>query len=198
MLTPQISSRRMSEDVPWAADNGRFSNPRKYTDEKFLAWLMKMQPFRDRCLFAVAPDTFGDAEATLRDSVPLLPRIRELGYRTAIVAQPWMTVEHTPWDLIDALFVGGPNEWQHSHQLESLVREAKRRGLWVHMGRVNGIKRMRYAMSIGCDSVDGTFLKFGPDANMPRLQKWLDSLNSHPMLWDDHERKGYRPAKEDV
>ena len=30
------------------------------------------------------------------------------------------------------------------------------RGKWVHMGRVNSTRRIRYAASIGCDSVDGT------------------------------------------
>ena len=27
---------------------------------------------------------------------------------------------------------------------------------------------------IGCDSVDGTYLTFGPDVNLPRLLDWLE------------------------
>jgi hypothetical protein len=37
-----------------------------------------------------------------------------------------------------------------------LVRAWKRAGKWVHLGRVNSERRIRYAASIGCDSVDGT------------------------------------------
>jgi hypothetical protein len=38
------------------------------------------------------------------------------------------------------------------------VRDARRRGKWVHMGRVNGLRRLRIALDFGVDSVDGTFL----------------------------------------
>jgi hypothetical protein len=35
-------------------------------------------------------------------------------------------------------------------------RWRKRAGKWVHMGRVNTDRRIRYAAAIGCDSIDGT------------------------------------------
>jgi hypothetical protein len=46
-----------------------------------------------------------------------------------------------------------------------------RRGLWIHMGRVNTKRRLSYAYRIGCDSVDGsqwsrwsdTWIKWGLD-----------------------------------
>lgn len=182
MLTPSIRNR-LVDGQAWAADNGRYSSPSSYTDAAYLAWLATMPA--ESCLFATAPDTFGDAEATLRDSLPVLPLIRELGYRAALVAQPTMTVEQTPWDAFDVLFVGGPDSWQHSEDAVALIREAKRRGLWVHMGRVNGLRRMRYAHALGVDSVDGTFLAFGPDANRPRLDGWLAELAARPHLWGD-------------
>lgn len=58
-------------------------------------------------------------------------------------------------------------------RLARLVAAAKRRGKHVHMGRVNSRRRWSYAEHIGCDSVDGTFLAFGPDANLPRLTGWI-------------------------
>ncbi len=45
------------------------------------------------------------------------------------------------------------------------------------MGRVNSYRRLAYAQSIGCHSADGTYLKYGPDLNLPRLLRWLDLLN---------------------
>jgi hypothetical protein len=40
------------------------------------------------------------------------------------------------------------------------------------MGRVNSGRRWQYAEALGCDTVDGTFLAFGPDENLPRLRSW--------------------------
>lgn len=68
----------------WAADNGRFAAPAKYTDDGFLAWLD--QHDRRNCLFATAPDVLGDHAATLALSLPLLPRIRALGFLPHIIA----------------------------------------------------------------------------------------------------------------
>ena len=55
-----------------------------------------------------------------------------------------------------------------------LFAEAKRRGLATHMGRVNSGRRFRLARDVGYDSADGTFLAFGPDANLPRLLSWIE------------------------
>jgi hypothetical protein len=65
----------------------------------------------------------------------------------------WMSMA---WPRIDALFIGGSTDWKLGPAARTLVREAKRRGLWVHMGRVNSLKRIAYAAEIGCDSIDGT------------------------------------------
>lgn len=170
MLTPHI--RRVPAGV-WAADNGCFSRPEAYSDAWYLAWLERRAPYRETCLFATAPDVWGDGPATIALSTPVLPAIRELGYRTALVAQPGTTIELVPWDLIDALFVGGPNEWQHSEPLIELVAEARARGKWVHMGRVNTRRRLAYAVSIGCSSSDGTILAFDPERP---IVEWADEI----------------------
>lgn len=161
------------EGIIWCADNGCFG--KGYPgDEKWLAWLAKNAHDAERCLFATAPDVVGDAVATLARSAPFLPKIREMGYPAALVAQDGLEDLDIPWDTFDALFIGGSTDWKLSEAVADLVGEAKRRGKYVHMGRVNSGKRFRYAESIGCDSVDGTFLTFGPDTNLPRLMKWLD------------------------
>jgi hypothetical protein len=40
------------------------------------------------------------------------------------------------------------------------------------MGRVNSLRRLRYADAIGCDSADGTYIAHGPDINLPALLGW--------------------------
>lgn len=166
--TPAQGNRRPA-GVVWAADNGCFG--KGYPgDDAWLAWLAGMDPAN--CLFATAPDVVGDAKATLARSTPFLPRIRALGYPAALVAQDGLEDLTIPWDEFDVLFVGGSTEWKLGRHARAIVREAKRRGKHVHMGRVNSARRYRYAEAIGCDSADGTFLTFGPDANLPRLLAW--------------------------
>lgn len=167
--TPAQGNRR-PEGVMWCADNGCFSD--KFDEAKWWEWLEANASAADTCLFAVAPDVVGDAVATLERSLPWLPRIRALGYPAAFVAQDGLEDLATPWDEFDVLFIGGSTEWKLGHHARNLVREAKRRGKDVHMGRVNSAKRYRYAEAIGCDSADGTFLTYGPDVNLPRLLAW--------------------------
>lgn len=41
--------------------------------------------------------------------------------------------------------------------MADICREGKRRGLWIHGGRVNSRRRIRYMLGLGCvDSIDGT------------------------------------------
>jgi hypothetical protein len=65
--------------------------------------------------------------------------------------------------------IGGSTSWKLGPAAASLAAQARRLGKWVHMGRVNSLKRLRYAASIGCDSADGTYLAFGPERNLSRL-----------------------------
>lgn len=177
MITPRMG-QRPPDGQPWAADNARFGGSYAYTDEKYLAWLATMPA--PSCLFAAAPDVVGDAGATAVLSAPMFARIRALGFPVALVAQDGQESVPVPWDEIDALFIGGTTEWKLSPAAASIAAEAKRRGKWVHMGRVNSLRRMQYAESIGCDSADGTVLKHDPSRP---VHGWGPSVIANPSLW---------------
>ena len=164
----------------FAADNGCFAQGEKYSDEKFLKWLEKLD--RKNCLFATAPDIVGDAISTRQRAYPVLPKIRKLGFKAAFVVQDGETAEKIKWDQLDAIFVGGSTAWKLSQAAADIVAEAKRRGKWVHMGRVNSFKRMRLAAAIGCDSVDGTYLAFEPNNRKEDIKQWITRLNKQPLL----------------
>jgi len=166
-----LQGNRRPDGVTWVADNSCFG-PNYPGDEKWFAWLEKNAYAASHCLFATAPDVVGDAAATMERSRPWLPKIRALGYPVAFVAQDGLEDLEVPWDEFDALFIGGSTEWKLGRHARALVREAKSRGKHVHMGRVNSGSRWRYAEHIGCDSVDGTYLVFGPDENLPKLLAW--------------------------
>lgn len=165
----------------WCADNGCFG--KKFDAGRWWSWLVGLVGEADTCLFATAPDVVGDHYATLERSGPWLPKIRGLGYRAAFVAQDGATVDTTPWDEFDVLFVGGTTEFKLGETARDLVAHAKALGMWVHMGRVNSNRRFRYAEFIGCDSADGTYLIYGPDVNLPRMMRWINDLKDSPSLF---------------
>lgn len=167
----------------WAADNGCFSERRPFKIGRWLAWLEALVALQGTCLFAVLPDAYGDAEGTLmRARGCMLPAL-DLGFKLAYVAQPGFhsTVKHVPWEHIDALFVGGPNEWKHCELAWRLPGWAHERELWAHMGRVNSAKRMAQCRAAGFDSADGTILALNPSA-WPKVQGWLDEPQTQLLL----------------
>lgn len=184
MDTPGQGNRRPA-GVTWAADNGCYGSGYP-GDEPWLAWLAKNRGAAASCLFASAPDVVGDAVATFTRSAPFLPRIRALGFRAALVAQDGLEDIPVPWNEFDVLFVGGSTVWKLGRAARQVVGEARRRGVPVHMGRVNTRGRIAYAASIGCDSVDGTYLKFGPSVNLPKLLRWLDKHNRPALPMEVH------------
>lgn len=161
----------------FAADNGCFAQGVRFDAGKWLAWLGALRPYRDNCLFAVAPDVYRDAAATLERSRPYLWVIRTLGFAPAFVTQNGCASELVPWGEFDTLFLGGDDEWKFSAASRELIREAQMRGLDVHAGRVNSWERLKLCADLGVDTADGTYLKYGPDVNWPKLIGWLDRLN---------------------
>lgn len=182
--TPKQGNRPV-EGATWCADNGCFG--KGYPgDEKWFAWLEANAYRADSCAFAVAPDVVGDAWATHLRSMPWLAKIRGLGYPAAYVAQNGARADRLPWDHFDVLFIGGDDDFKLGPVARGLVYEAKRRGKWVHMGRVNSLKRLRYAAAIGCDSADGTKITRAPDQNLPLIIGWVSQVVGEDSLFDGH------------
>jgi hypothetical protein len=177
-ITTPAAGNKVLPDVPWCADNSCFTPGRYPGDDAYLRWLAHRAPFAARCAFATAPDVVGDAASTLHRSAPVLPRIRALGYPAALVAQDGLEHQPIAWGSFDVLFLGGSTTWKLGPAAADLTRQARRRGLAVHMGRVNSLKRLRHAAAIGCQSVDGTYLAYGPDRNLPTLLGWLSEIGS--------------------
>jgi hypothetical protein len=157
---------------PWACDNGAFAG---FREKAFLKMLSKMQGLPG-CLWVAAPDVVCDAAGTRERFDRWEPVIREMGFPVALVAQNGLTIETTPWDRLDCLFIGGDDTFKLGPDARALVLAAKERGKLVHMGRVNTLRRLRYAYEIGVDTVDGTqFSRFAE-----RWLGWgLDNMARH-------------------
>lgn len=177
-----MQGNKLLPGVTWCADNSCFG--KNYPgDDRWFAWLESLAEHSERCLFATAPDVIGDAAATLNRSLPWLPKIRELGFKAALVAQDGLENLDVPWDEFDCLFIGGSTEWKLSSGPQQLIAEAKERGKWVHVGRVNSRKRYNLFASLGCDSADGTYLVFGPEVNLPKLLSWIEDWKNNDRLF---------------
>jgi len=181
MLTPSMGNK-LPDGAMWAADSGCFNRGTYVGDDVYLAWLADRAGHTDRCVFATVPDVVGDHAATLAIFPTMAKIIDDLGYPVAFVAQDGASAETIPWGSIDALFIGGSTEWKVSEVAYELVAEGKRRGKWVHIGRVNSLRRIRAFAFAGADSADGTFLAYGPEKNLPRLASWLEHINTHLTL----------------
>ena len=178
MIQPEMWNKVDTSATVWAADTGSYKHPERFDEKMYLTWLANRDP--QTCLFATAPDVPYDMNATLAKSLPLLPKIRALGYKAGLVAQDG--VGELPWSEFDALFMGGTTKYKLSEDAYELVAEARRRGKWTHMGRVNSWSRLKAAAISGYQSADGTLAAFGPDKWTPMILEWAHALRRQPWL----------------
>lgn len=155
----------------WAADNDAYS---QWDAGRYRELLHRIHGLPG-CLFVTAPDVVGDATATRGLFEQWYDQLVACWQPIALVAQDGLMPSEVPWPRVDCLFVGGTTEWKMGEQAARLIREAKSRGKWVHMGRVNTVGRRRYAQSVGCDSVDGTSLSWFRDTYLPGALRQVSS-----------------------
>lgn len=174
LLRPGNGNR--PDDLAWAVDNGAFAG---FDAGAFAAMLERFRG-APGCMWVAAPDVVADAAATFDRFREWEPRLHRDGWPVAFVAQDGLVTP--PWDHFEALFVGGSTEYKLSREARHLVVEAKRRGKLVHMGRVNTVRRLRYAYEIGSDSVDGTKFSRFPDRWIPWALRWLEAIERQLVL----------------
>lgn len=138
--------------VPWAMDNDAFSG---FSAEAFIKMMRRYQGIQG-CKWVAVPDVVGDAKATLKRFYQWQPAVTYFGFPSALVAQDGLEDLPIPWGMFDCLFIGGSTEWKLGAVAAGIIREAKRREKWVHMGRVSSVRRFRYSQNLNCDSADGS------------------------------------------
>ena len=170
LLTPHDCSRAAdtgAAGIPWAADNEAFS--RGFNERRYLAMVELLRGV-EGCLFITAPDVVGDWFETRRYFDRFEGQLA--GVPIAYVAQDGQPADLVPWDGIAALFVGGSTEYKLGVEAERLCREAKERGLWLHVGRVNSRRRFDYARALGADSIDGSKFSTWRKTWLPDALHW--------------------------
>lgn len=176
-MTTPAQGNRIPAGALYACDNGKYGKGYPGT-EAWRRWLArKVERYgTDRCLWAAAPDVPFDAGGTLRESAPELARIRALGVPAAFCAQDGSEAGLIPWDDLDVLFLAGTTDWKLGYAAAGLADEAHARGKAVHVGRVNSRQRLAHADTLRAETVDGTYLAFGPNKNLARLEHFQADL----------------------
>lgn len=150
-----IGQEREAVRYPWMLDNGAFSEA--WDETVWRRRLEQLSEYNATCIAAVVPDVILDAKATLARWHQYAPVVKSLGYPAAFATQNGCTMDMVPWDEVDVLFIGG-SDAHRVRECWPLIDYAKRRGMWVHVGRVNSPYAIRrYCRS---DSVDGTEMTF--------------------------------------
>jgi hypothetical protein len=134
--------------VPYGLDNGCFAKFEKNAWRRLLGEARETKP-----VFVCLPDIVGDARRTLDlfdaffDETESLPR--------ALVLQDGIANHEIPFNKIDAVFVGGSDNFKISTEAFNACKAAKMCDKWVHVGRVNTAKRVMQWVGLA-DSIDGS------------------------------------------
>ena len=175
LITPRMATAlegTITHGLPWAADCDGFNG---VDVPAYLRMLSTISKYPSGCRFVVLPDKVADARETLRLYMKWQDIVRgDLGLPAAYVLQDGIEGVGEPWDYLDAVFIGGTTPFKLSRVVRRIVAEAKDRGKWVHMGRVNTPDRAFYARSIGCDSFDGSQWGRFPERDFPELVSILE------------------------
>jgi hypothetical protein len=171
-LTPRTgNSLKTLEGFIWACYNSAFNG---FNKKLFIKMLDRIK--NQKFLFVPCPDKVGDSNTTLKLFYEYYPIIKSYNFPIALVLQDGMDVKSIPFDKIDAIFIGGSTEYKLGEEVREIVKKSKQLNKWIHMGRVNFIKRLKYAHSIGCDSVDGSGFSMFPEKMIPPALLFLENL----------------------
>jgi hypothetical protein len=127
-------------------------------------------------LFVCVPDVPFDAAATARRWSEWAPLLSHLPL--ALCVQDGATLTGIPWAWpnLRCLFMAASTDFKLSDQMAAICREGKRRGLWIHAGRVNTPDRIRHMLGLGfVDSIDGSAFDKFRDTHLPWALKQVST-----------------------
>lgn len=180
-LTPRANCNKKYLDLTleqgclFGADNDCFKGFDKAKYEK----MIEMLPRVDKLKYVTIPDVVGNYEETIKLFDKWHPLLKNENLPLAFVLQDNMPINEIPFDKFKSLFIGGSTEYKLSKEVADIVRITKEKDKWIHMGRVNSKKRIKYAHSIGCDSVDGTGFSMFPNTHIPSALELLSELSKN-------------------
>jgi hypothetical protein len=165
LLTPDNGNTESvwGTGLPVGCDNGCFKRLNK---ARFIRMCKSVR--HRNVLWVTAPDVVSNAAATLVRFRMWAPVLEYYDLPIAFVAQDGQETLPVPWDRIRCLFIGGSTEWKLGPHAASLIEEARQRGKWTHVGRVNSHYRLNRIDAMHADSFDGYLF-----SRAPKWIKWF-------------------------
>lgn len=139
-------------NVLWGLDNGCFSKFEEKTWRRLLLEAKAME-VNKQPEFVCSPDIVGDARRTLELFDIFYDQICPL--KTCLVLQDGIGQFSIDWNKVDAVFVGGSDQFKISQEAMAAAKTAKILCKWVHVGRVNTADRVKNWIGVA-DSIDGS------------------------------------------
>ena len=183
-ISPNSHSHQKSIDLIveqrciWGADNDCYNSFNQIKYEQMLSRLPRINTMK----YLTMPDVLGDSEKTLTFFDEWYSKLKNEKLPITLVLQDGCKVKDVPFDKIKSVFVGGTTEYKLSEDVRNIINIAKQKKKWIHMGRVNSNKRIKYAQSIGVDSFDGSSFSMFANTLIPKtllLLKHLDKINKN-------------------
>lgn len=161
------------EGFSYALDNGAWSayqNNKPFDAKRFMRALCLLG---DRADFVVIPDIVAGGLLSLEFSLKWMPIVLDrctLGLLPVQDGMCAMDIRNLLSPQV-GIFIGGTTEWKINTAAEWGLL-ASNVGCWLHIGRVNSVRRIRMARSIGAHSFDGS----GPSRFSSALQVLQNEL----------------------
>lgn len=144
------------EGMPYALDNGAWTAFQRNEPFDVVAFQRAVDMFGERADWVVIPDIVAGGLASLDFSLAWIDRLAGCK-RLLLAVQDGMTTEAIRPFLSDrvGIFVGGSTDWKLATAIEwgQLAHDV---GCYMHVGRVNTVRRIRLCAAAGADSFDGT------------------------------------------
>ncbi|WP_244111965.1 hypothetical protein [Burkholderia diffusa] len=146
-----------TEGMPYALDNGAwtaYQQGRAFDDDAFMRALDKVGEGAE---WIVLPDIVAGGLRSLEYSLTWLERLRGFPRQLLVAVQDGMEIDDVRELLspVVGIFVGGSTQWKEA-TTGAWGSVARRRNCYLHVGRVNSVRRIRICAAAGANSIDGT------------------------------------------
>lgn len=157
-LLVSATGHHLNHDFPiWALDNGAWTAYQSGKDWDPVPFLKLCSKLGEGAQWVVVPDIVAGGLASLELSLDWLPKLVGVAKHRLLAVQDGMSPEDIKPYLSSSvgIFVGGSTEWK-LNTLNSWGALAKETNCYLHIGRVNTIKRINRCQDAGAHSFDGT------------------------------------------
>jgi len=146
-----------TEGFPYALDNGAWTAHQRGESFDVPAFERAVHELGDGADWTVLPDIVGAGHRSLAFSLAWLPRLAPLPGRLLIAVQDGLEPADVRPYLSDrvGIAVGGSTEWKIK-TVPMWGKLAQETGCWLHVLRVNSVKRMALCQDARAHSFDGS------------------------------------------